>query len=135
MKRIICLFLVLFCVSSMFLSAAAATLEDEIQPRWSYLNSVAADLDINWLGVATCTGSAVARDSVTIELCIYLQQRTQSGWETLRTWTSTGEVSSGVQGQYAVYKGFTYRVIVSAVVYDIQGNILETGSASDLFIY
>lgn len=133
MKRVTCYLLVCILLCSMVIPAAAE--ESTIQPRWSYLDAVSAVLDINWLGVASCSGQAVARKAVDIEVVVNLQQQTNTGWTTLRTWSSTGSVTALASGQYAVYRGYTYRVNTIAYVYDSNGNIIETGMATDTYIF
>ena len=97
--------------------------------------TVTAYLDINLLGVATCEGSATARALVDVKVTVRLQQLTDTGWSTIKTWSATNEGCSSASGKYAVYSGYTYRTTVSAYVYDEDGNIIETGSASDTFEY
>lgn len=138
MKKLISLFLIAFLlistVSPVYAAPPAET-ESTIQPRWSYLDTVTAYLDINILGVATCEGSATARALVDVKVTVRLQQLTDTGWSTIKTWSATNEGCSSASGKYAVYSGYTYRTTVSAYVYDEDGNIIETGSASDTVEY
>lgn len=131
MKRVIAIFIVIGILCSIAIPVAASTNEGVIQPRWSYLDAVVASLNINWLGVATCEGSAVAHSSVDVEVVVRLQQKLDSGWYTVETWSDTGTGAAGASGKIAVARGYDYRVTVSAYVYDDNGNIVETGSSSD----
>lgn len=106
-----------------------------VQPRWTYLYSVTASLDINLLGVATCRGTTACGSVRDVEIIVRLQQETATGWSTLKTWTDTGSGSAIASGSYAVARGYTYRTVSSVYVYDDNGNIIETGSASDTFYY
>lgn len=131
MRRTAALLMVIGILCTMIVPVAAATNESTVQPRWTYLNSVYAYLDINWLGVATCEGTAVARSSVDVEVVVRLQQKLDSGWYTVESWSDTGTGTAGTGGKIAVARGYDYRVTVSAYVYDDNGNIVETGSSSD----
>lgn len=133
MKRLFCFFLILAMLSLMILPAAAS--EASIQPRWTYLNSVSASLDINWLGVASCSGQALVRSSDKIEVVVILQQYSSTGWVTINSWSSTGTTTTRASGQYAVARGYTYQVNVVAYVYDSNGNIIESGSASQSRVF
>ena len=131
MKKTVSVLLVVAMLFIMAFPAAATTIESTIQPRWTYLNSVYAYLDINWLGIATCEGNAVAGSSVQLKTVVRLQQKLDSGWYTVESWSDTGTGTAGTGGKIAVARGYDYRVTVSAYVYDDNGNIVETGSSSD----
>ena len=131
MKRTITTLMIIGIICSLAIPFAASATESIVQPRWSYLDSVYAYLDINWLGVATCEGSAIARSSVEIKTVVRLQQLTDTGWSTMKSWSDTGTLNASAGGKIAVARGYDYRVTVSAYVYDDNGNIVETGSSSD----
>lgn len=131
MRKTLAVLMVIGILCTMIIPVTAATNENTIQPRWSYLDSVYAYIDINWLGVATCEGTAVARSSVDVEVVVRLQQKLDSGWYTVESWSDTGTGTAGTGGKIAVARGYDYRVTVSAYVYDDNGNIVETGSSSD----
>lgn len=131
MRKTLAVVMVIGILCTIIIPVAAATNENMIQPRWSYLDSVYAYIDINWLGVATCEGSATARSSVEVETVVRLQQLTDTGWSTIKSWSDTGTGTAGTGGKYAVARGYDYRVTVSGYVYDGNGNIVETGSSSD----
>lgn len=133
MRRLFCFVLVLLMVCTMVLPAAAS--QDVVQPRWTYLSSVSAALQINGLGIASCSGQALVTSSNRIAVYVTLQQYTDSGWVTLRSWSATGKTTTMAGGQYAVARGYTYRVNVTAYVYDGRGNVIETGSASKTCVF
>lgn len=135
MKRIIPLLIVVTILCTMVVPASAATADNTVQPRWSYLDTVYANLDINWLGVATCEGRATAGSLVTVKVIVRLQQLKDTGWATIKSWTSTGTLTASTSGSYAVYSGYTYRVSVTGYVYDSNGNLVEAGTATDTFVY
>ena len=127
------LFFALLVAGTMVFPANAS--KNEVQPRWTYLNSVSASLQIDGLGIATCSGQAMVTSSNRITVYITLQQYTDSGWVTLRSWSATGKTTTMAGGQYAVARGYTYRVNVFAYVYDSRGNIIETGSTSQTRVF
>lgn len=137
MKKYISLVLVMVLLFSSTITASATSNSNTItiQPRWSYLDTVSAYININALGIATCEGRATSRDALTVETVVRLQQLTDTGWSTIKTWSSTSVGSASVSKTYAVYAGYTYRTSVTGYVYDSNGNIIETGSASDTFYY
>ena len=168
MKKYISLVLVMVLLFSSTITASATSNSNTItiQPRWSYLDTVSAYININALGIATCEGratsrdaltvetvvrllqpvsvscckrttvsTATSRDALTVETVVRLQQLTDTGWSTIKTWSSTSVGSASVSKTYAVYAGYTYRTSVTGYVYDSNGNIIETGSASDTFYY
>ena len=114
MKRTTALLLIVGLLCAMATPVGATTNENTIQPRWAYLNTVVASLDINWLGVATCEGTAVVRGSMDVKTVVRLQQKLDSGWYTVETWSDTGTGAAGASGKIAVARGYDYRVTVSA---------------------
>lgn len=135
MRRIISLVIVITLLCTTVIPVSSAVTDSTVQPRWSYLTTVKAYLDINWLGLATCEGSASIRSQLDVKVVVRLQQLTDSGWSTIKTWTATDAGSAYASGVYAVHSGYTYRVSVTGYVYDDNGNLLETGSTSDTFVY
>lgn len=135
MKKVISLLMVTVIVCTMVLPVSATTGDNTVQPRWTYLDSVYAHLDINWLGVASCEGRATAGDFVTVKVVVRLQQLQDTGWATIKSWTATDTQTVGTSGTYAVYSGYTYRVSVTGYIYDSNGNLVEAGTATDTFVY
>lgn len=135
MRRLFTFFVILTILASIVIPAHAATSVNTPQPRWSYLNSVSANININSIGIATCSGRATARENITVKVVVRLQQLTDSGWSTIKSWTVTDTVSAYASGSYAVYSGYTYRTSVTGYVYDSNGNLLETGTSTDTYVY
>ncbi len=135
MKRLLILLLAFFVMGSCFIPVDATARENLIQPRWSYVSELSANISIDWLGVATCTGGADTYGSYTVKTVVYLHQYVDSEWDMLKSWSATGISSTGVEGKFAVARGYTYRVTVVAYVYDSNGKILETVSTTDTAIF
>lgn len=135
MKRVTSLLIIIVILCVMVLPVSATSVDNTVQPRWTYLDSVYAYLDINWLGVASCEGRATAGDFVAVKVVVRLQQLKDTGWATIKSWTATDTQTVGASGSYAVYSGYTYRVSVTGYVYDSNGNLVEAGTATDTFVY
>lgn len=89
MKKVFSLLLAtLLLLSSSFpVNAIAPELSVvSVQPRWTYLHTVTASLEINLLGVAKCKGTAVSGSVKDVKITVRLQQETATGWSTLKTW-------------------------------------------------
>lgn len=129
-RRLISAILVMAMLCTFALPVFAA-LDETMQPRFSYTNSIFAKIEFNkLLGIAKCTGNVVAKSMVPIKTIVRLQQETDTGWVTLATWENTGEATCACYGEYAVYRGYTYRVTVTGYVYDVDGVLKEVTSAS-----
>lgn len=133
MRRLFCVVLILLMVCTIVLPATAS--QATVQPRWTYLTSISAALEINALGIASCGGRALASSSNRIAVYVTLQQYTASGWVTIRSWSATAIAAAQVSGQYAVARGYSYRVNVTVYVYDGRGNVIETGSTSKTSVF
>lgn len=135
MKRIISLALVAVLLCATIAPVSAVSADNTVQPRWTYIRLMNANIDINWIGVASCSGEVNAYESMDVKVLVRLQQLTDSGWSTIKTWSVTGVGAARASGVYAVHSGYTYRVSVTGYVYDDNGNLLEAGSTSDTFVY
>ena len=133
MRRLFCFILVLLMLFTMVLPTAAS--QATVQPRWIYLDFISASLDINALGVASCRGQAAVSSTNRIAVYVTLQQNTSSGWVTIRSWSATAIGAAQASGQYAVARGYTYRVNTVVYVYDGRGNVIETGSTSQTRVF
>ena len=135
MKRTMIILLVVLLTITMAVPAAATTEENIIQPKWSYFTAITANLDINWLGVASFSGSAQVNGAYTVKTVVYLRQYKDGQWTTLKSVSSTSVSTCGAEGRLAVESGCTYQAYVIAYVYDANGNVLETISYADTVTY
>lgn len=129
MKKVIQVVTALLLVFILPITASASSLEARVsQPRYTHIDGVYASLSIDSSnGLATCTGTAYAKASDSIvELTVQLQQCKNDTWYTLKTWSGSDTNMAVVTGKYYVYKGYTYRTKVSVVMYDADGNYLES---------
>ena len=134
MKRRITILIAFLLILAMITPMRNAN-ASEIYPRWTHIHSMTAGLDISFLGVATCNGQFTAYENVPVEIIMHLKQLKNGSWGTLKTWSITGTCALNIEKQYAVEHGYTYKVVVTGYVYDSNGNILETASASKSFVF
>ena len=102
--------------------------QGQITPLFTYISFLDPRLSINSSGLATCYGSvSLYSSSQTVQLTVALQKSTTNGWAEVIAWTDSAPGVPGVslERQYYVAKG-TYRVCVTARVYNASGTLLET---------
>lgn len=109
---------------------------EDVMPLYDNINSVYANLNIDGsTGIASCTGMISAKNFYPVSVTVRLQMLENGDWKTLYTWSDNGTWSVTCDGYYAVYSGYSYRVIVQGYVYDSAGNIIESGSAVQVQYY
>lgn len=124
-KKLLLLSLSLILILAFSLSAYAET---RMLPRWNYLLSISADLDINSLGVATVDVTCNANASTINEMkaTIAVQRFENGSWKTVKSWTTSDQDASiYFTKSCAVYKNYSYRVKVTAKAY-ANGSLKET---------
>lgn len=111
------------------MQAFGSQIGSEIKLQWVDLNLVSSYLNIDDLGIATCTGTTKQGSSDnTCKLVMNLQkQNEKKGWDTIATWSKDGTTRCIKETRKAVTKG-TYRLTVIGKVYDSKGNFIESGS-------
>lgn len=132
--------LVLIIVSAIILSFGTQSLAISgdmptsiIRPAYMHISSFGAALEINSIGVATCEGiMSHGLTDGTCELIIELKKlNSDKSWDTIATWTSTGLQKCADYRYRAVSRG-TYRVYVTAKVYDSSGKLVESQSVHSI---
>ena len=109
---------------------------EDVMPLYDNINSVYANLNIDGsTGIASCTGMISAKNFYPVSVTVRLQMLENGDWKTLYTWSDNGTWSVTCDGYYAVYSGYSYRVIVQGYVYDSAGNIIESRSAVQVQYY
>ena len=131
MKRVTAVLLIVTLVMSMAGPCTAA-----VQPRYTYIASAGAELEIDqtW-GIASFQGWVTAKDEYPVKVVVTLQVYKNESWQTVKTWQDEGVFGLYVESQYAVYRGYPYRINVLCYVYDDAGNTLETLSVFDYANY
>ena len=120
--------LALALLASMLMTALPA--EATVQSRYAVIHTFDAGLTIS-SDFATCYGAVLVTDSsTTVELYLELQRTTMTGddWTKCKSWSTTGTEDVSLYRIRAVSSGYFYRVLVTATVYDANGNLIETQS-------
>ncbi len=109
---------------------------DIVQPRFTYLDGVAAGLSIdNTWGIATCSGNTSTSYNRNVKVVVRLLQLNNGTWQILRSWQGTGPMTCEASGSCAVARGYTYRTSVIAYVYNSDGTIAESGQAQQTVFF
>lgn len=98
---------------------------DEIEPRYTGISKLAANLTINSSGNAQCFGEVRSRSGYTTTLTVSLQQ----DGSTIKSWSVSGSGLRTIDESYHVDKGHSYQVIASAVVKNSNGTVVDTATA------
>ena len=106
--------LLLFCIG-IPQAAFAATEDDAIQPRWTYLSTVGGNIDISSDAVATVTASVRAVGTVEkVSVVASLQQKRSGTWSEVKSWTVTRDsYSANMRKTWPVLRGYEYRVVIT----------------------
>ena len=129
-SRMVLMLVVAAALCSVTGSAFAAGVDDfatspaMVSPRYATIRKFFADLTISSSGQASCQVFDTLFGSYVGEVTMYLQDQS-SGWQTVKSWSSTGSVCSG---SYYVSSGDTYRVMGILRVYDSAGRLIETAT-------
>ena len=119
LKRILAIVMCMVLMCGMSIAVSAESAENQVQPRYSYTNTIGATL-ANSSGKALCVGDVFGYNGTTtkIVLTMTLQKKTLLlFWSTEKEWTTTvNDVDAALSKTVAVDSG-TYRVKVEAKVY------------------
>ena len=129
MKKMIGLIAVLLVLTTTIFVANA------VQPRYVKIQSLSADLQsISLAGRATCNSSVIVPDAAcSVTIIAELQQSSDGNtWDTIKTWSDSGCYAAETDGYWYVDKGYEYRVLATATVYNSSGDIVETASTTSL---
>lgn len=132
MKKTFVLVIVLTIILS-FGTHSLATINEmptnNIVPMYTNIANFGAALEIDSLGIATCEGILTHRlYDGSCELTMKLQKLgTDKSWNTIATWSAEGTTKCSDYQYKAVSRG-TYRVAVTAKVYNSSGSLVETQS-------
>ena len=134
-KKALCILLTLIVLLSVTAPAVAATPET-VQPYYTYVKSLDADLTISSNGIATCSGGVASTSALSVKAVCELQVYKQGEWKTLKSWSDTGTATADIlDKQYTVETGYMYRVLTTGYVYSTSGSTLETATATDVCGY
>lgn len=117
-KRCMGLALVLVCLIS---ATQVSAFANEITPRYVGISLIAADLDISTSGRASCYGYVAVESGYSVDLTVSLQR----DGRTIRSWSDSGDEDIEITGTYYVTPGHDYQVVVSAVVENSRGSVVD----------
>ncbi|HWQ51434.1 MAG TPA: hypothetical protein VN369_06475, partial [Terriglobales bacterium] len=134
MKKIASLFLAILMLFAGIVPAYAIDFpapqesQGTVSPQYAYISALISALEINSSGKAVCAGAVIlTSNNNSVELTVTLQKKSGSAWSAVKSWTEWGEGKDGVtmENSYYVISG-TYRVAVTAKVYNSSGTLVET---------
>lgn len=131
-KAVTILVLAAVLVSSLAPCSLAAYEEEDtyhevIAPRYEVINYIVATLEIFSSGRAVCDAAAETfiGSGYTVEVSAELQRKGGSIWSTIDEWSDSGYELAETAGYKYVLSGYSYRLKVTASVYDSDGSLVE----------
>lgn len=135
MKKIISIILIMASLMFGSVPALAASKEPAtagvVSPQFIGIALISANISIDSLGCATCTGKVVPSSSTyTSYLTVSLQKYSSGSWTTIKRWTASNTGFSGVNlsGSYYVSSGM-YREASTATIYSSSGTLVDSATA------
>lgn len=128
-----------FAALCLLVSAASAAVptEDTVQPRYTGISKLTADLSISSSGYASCYGyvrlsSSSYSANMTVEL-----QRSGNGtsWTTIKDWSTSGSYTLELDKGWYVVSGYYYQVVTTVEVYNSSGSLVGTAPGSSVSVY
>ncbi len=117
-KKILALVMCVVMLCGTGLIASAETVENQVQPRYSYTRGISATL-ANSGGKALCIGDVNGYNGTTtkIVLTVTLQKKTLLWWSKVEEWTTTANTYYATISKTVAVDSGTHRVKVEAKVY------------------
>jgi len=126
MKRLLSFLLMLVLILSMALPTFAAE-GPYVQPRYKHIATFSAEIEYGNWGIATCRSVVTIDDGYQVTLTMSLQQSSgNDSWKDVKTWTDQGYSGASITQEYSLLNKYSYRVLATATVYDLDGNWIET---------
>lgn len=102
------------------LGASLATAH-ALEPRYTGISQISANLSISSGGAATCKGTVIVDSGYTADVKVELKQ----DGTTIKTWTDSGSGIIRISELRYVESGHKYIVKTSATVYDSNGKVVQ----------
>lgn len=109
-------------------------MQEGLSPRYVALSRFSTTLSINSKGCASCLGTAITNINYTCDATLELQQKVGSSWETIKDWSSRGDMNSFSKSWY-VTSGYDYRLKLSVDVYTTGGKWVEGSETYSKTVY
>ena len=137
MKKMLSLCCVLILVFQLFVCPIQAALPEEMNPYYTGVYSVAANLRIvnDLLGKSESQAVVILRSGYSAEVSMTLKQISSSGVDELKSWNDSLDATGEVKHTYYIPSGYTYTLVVSIDVYDSNGDFVETIATNDSMTY
>lgn len=130
MKRFVAIVLCVIIVMSFTAIGVVADETDpsagSISPMYEVIYNVYISLDISSSGKASCYADVNTSPAYSCDLTVELQEKSDSSWTTIKTWTATddGAGYTYVDGTWYVLPG-AYQLKVTIEVYNSRGVLVE----------
>ena len=115
--------ILLLCMISGTAFAAVIDNDDAIMPMYVGVHATMVSLDIPSSGWADCYGLIQITSGHTAELTLSLMRQSEGSatWSNVTSWTDS-TYPYEIEEEYYVSSGYTYRLKLTANVYDDDGN-------------
>lgn len=131
MKRFVSFLLTLVLVFSLAVPAFAAE-NSQMQLRYKHIISFGTSITYGDWGIATCSSSVIVDSGYKVTLKLTLQRSSgNDSWEDVETWSDEGNAGAAISEKRALYGKYSYRVVATATVYDLDGNWIESDTQID----
>lgn len=138
LRKILGLVLVIAMLST-FSAALATDIDENIPPEnaedYVAVGSMAAFISLDAAKKASCTGYVNLQNGYTASVNLQLQQYVGGCWVPIITWSDEGGPTITLSGSRYVASGYSYRSVITATVYDKDGNDVETVSTISKTVY
>lgn len=104
--------------------AAAKTIDNPISIQNIAVTDTSSSLS-HFAEIMNCTGKTTVQVGYTAGLTMELQQD-NGGWDTIKTWSTSGGRSVGLTKSYAVSSGYRYRLKTTHKAYNSNGSLVES---------
>lgn len=122
-KRIFNLFLLTAIFTVITVNAATPPEQHDIQPRYTGVASVMADLDISSSGRASVYGNVRTIPGYTASITVSLRQDTGTS---VKSWSSSGSGTITIDKIYYVATGHDYFTSVQVNAYNSSGTLVDS---------
>lgn len=132
-SRLWSLLLVITMFIAISIPAAASEMDsqDDLPGSSRYTGTISVRASISKVsaGKVKCSGKVILRDGYTASVTMTLQKMSGGSWTPVDYWTQSGSGTISFSHTKNVSTGYSYRCVVCAVVYDSNGNYVETATA------